>query len=143
MIAGCSLWSLIVQSKGLCFVFAHNYTDYLGDCWLPRNDCWLSVKEKCSGSVKFFWELHESELVDKKSKLQWKEGMSEFEKIGLRHLRETSSAVYNKADICTPKRTITLENKENENLCYDTSPKYICKKPLPNPFLVNQQGKKR
>ncbi|CAG8443086.1 6108_t:CDS:2 [Diversispora eburnea] len=114
MIADCSLWSLIVQSKGLCFVFTHNHTDYLGDC------CFYN-RRKCSGSVKFFWKLHETELIDKKSKLQW---------------------MYNKADICTPKLTITLENKENENLCYDTSPKYICKKPLPTPFLVNQQGKK-
>ncbi|CAG8612790.1 8111_t:CDS:2, partial [Diversispora eburnea] len=125
-------------------------------------------KEKCSRSIKFFWELrdicNESELVDEKSKLQWKEGIFEFEKTGLCHLRETSSAVqekqissytsyekseaqtnnvYDRAEICTPKRAITLKNKENENLCYDTSPKYICKKPLPNPFLVNKQGKKR
>ncbi|CAG8722106.1 4627_t:CDS:2, partial [Acaulospora morrowiae] len=52
--------------------------------------------------------------------------------------------VYSKADICTPKRTIIPEGKgKNEKLLYNTSPKYICKKPLPNPFLVNHQGKKR
>lgn len=90
--------------------------------------------------------------------------MLEFEKTGLRHLQETSSAVqekqilsytsyvssetqtnnvHGKVNIWTPKRTITSEDKEaSENLRYNTSPKYICKVPLPKPFLVNQQGKK-
>ncbi|RIB30533.1 hypothetical protein C2G38_2053599 [Gigaspora rosea] len=90
--------------------------------------------------------------------------MLEFEKTGLRHLQETSSAVqekqissytsyvssetqtnnvYGNVNVCTPKRIITSEDKEaSESLRYDTSPKYICKVPLPNPFLVNQQGKK-
>ncbi|CAG8539578.1 11196_t:CDS:2 [Diversispora eburnea] len=57
-------------------------------------------KEKCSRSIKFFWELqdicNESELVDEKSKLQWKEGIFEFEKTGPCHLRETSYAVQEK-----------------------------------------------
>ncbi|CAG8667005.1 30592_t:CDS:2, partial [Gigaspora margarita] len=129
-------------------------------------------KVECSSIAvevnKTLWNLRniciESEFADEKSKLQWKEGMLEFEKTGLRHLQETSSAVqekqilsytsyvssetqtnnvHGKVNICTPKRTITSEDKEaSENLRYNTSPKYICKVPLPNPFLVNQQGKK-
>ncbi|CAG8507320.1 12584_t:CDS:1, partial [Acaulospora morrowiae] len=52
--------------------------------------------------------------------------------------------VYSKANICTPKQTIILpEGKgKNEKLLYNTLPKYICKKPLPNSFLMKHQGKK-
>ncbi|CAG8721875.1 20537_t:CDS:2 [Dentiscutata erythropus] len=39
--------------------------------------------------------------------------------------------------VCTPDRT--SKNKSSENLGYRTSPKYISKKPLPNPFLVNHE----
>ncbi|CAG8670851.1 21803_t:CDS:10, partial [Gigaspora rosea] len=40
-------------------------------------------------------------------------------------------------DICTPDRT--LRDKPNENSRYHASPKYIRKKPLSNPFLVDQE----
>ncbi|CAI2193800.1 13649_t:CDS:10, partial [Funneliformis geosporum] len=43
----------------------------------------LSVDDKKSNSVKLFWNLEdiimESEIVDEESRLQWKEGMKEFE----------------------------------------------------------------
>ncbi|KAF0477679.1 hypothetical protein F8M41_024237 [Gigaspora margarita] len=102
---------------------------------------------------KTLWNLRniciESELADEKSKLQWKEGMLEFEKTGLRHLQETSSAVQEKqilsytSYVSSETQTNNVKDKEaSENLRYNTSPKYICKVPLPKPFLVNQQGKK-
>ncbi|CAG8477864.1 34077_t:CDS:2, partial [Racocetra persica] len=50
--------------------------------------------------------------------------------------------VHGKTDICTPNQTIILTEKASKNLHYNFSPKYINKKPLPNPFLVNQQEKK-
>jgi len=52
--------------------------------------------------------------------------------------------VYGKDDICTPEQTIKPGDFEgNKNLCYEILPRNIEKKPLPNPFLANQQGKKR
>ncbi|CAG8645730.1 1389_t:CDS:2, partial [Ambispora gerdemannii] len=46
--------------------------------------------------IEFGKTLLESEIVDEEVQLQWKKGMVEFEGIGLRHLKETSSAVQEK-----------------------------------------------
>ncbi|CAG8736790.1 23593_t:CDS:2, partial [Dentiscutata erythropus] len=123
--------------------------------------------DKKSRLIKLFWDLQnicaESELINEKSKLQWKGNMN-LKKTGLCYLKETSSSVqekqisdyksrersktqannvYEKVNICTPKRTIISEDGEaSEDLRYSTSPKHISKKTLPNPFLVNQQVKK-
>jgi len=49
--------------------------------------------------------------------------------------------VYGKGDICQTIKPGDFEG--NENLHYEVSPRNIEKKPLPNPFLANQHGKKR
>ncbi|CAG8641243.1 5411_t:CDS:2 [Funneliformis mosseae] len=53
----------------------------------------------------------ESEIVDERAQLQWKEGMMEFEEIGLSHLKETSSAVQKK-QISTYKRNASKIDEE-------------------------------
>ncbi|RHZ88100.1 hypothetical protein Glove_26g276 [Diversispora epigaea] len=80
------------------------------------------------------------ELVNEKSKLQWKGYLNLkkqdyviFERSYLQEKQISSYTSYEKSE---------TQINNNENLCYDTLPKYICKKSLPNPFLVNQQGKK-
>ncbi|CAG8752445.1 5967_t:CDS:2, partial [Funneliformis caledonium] len=75
----------------------------------------LSVDDKKSSSVKLFWNLEdiimESEVVNERAQLQWKEGMMEFEEIGLSHLKETSSAV-KKKQISTYKRNASKIDEE-------------------------------
>ncbi|RHZ88105.1 hypothetical protein Glove_26g273 [Diversispora epigaea] len=83
---------------------------------------------------------NKSELVNEKSKLQWKgylnlkkQDYAISERSYLQEKQISSYTSYEKSE---------TQINNNENLCYDTLPKYICKKSLPNPFLVNQQGKK-
>ncbi|CAG8566200.1 5665_t:CDS:2, partial [Paraglomus brasilianum] len=74
-------------------LFLKDYYYFVLHLWPRKND-------RNSRSIKLFWDLQviatESKLLDEKSKLQWKEGMLEFEEIGLRHLQGTSSAVQEK-----------------------------------------------
>ncbi|PKY13044.1 hypothetical protein RhiirB3_424778 [Rhizophagus irregularis] len=76
----------------------------------------LSVDDKKSNSVKLFWNLEdiimESEIVDEESRLQWKEGMKEFEGTGLRYLKETSFAVQEK-QISSYKRNVSKIDEES------------------------------
>ncbi|CAB4419588.1 unnamed protein product [Rhizophagus irregularis] len=72
--------------------------------------------DKKSNSVKLFWNLEdiimESEIVDEESRLQWKEGMKEFEGTGLRYLKETSFAVQEK-QISSYKRNVSKIDEES------------------------------
>ncbi|PKC71539.1 hypothetical protein RhiirA1_66531 [Rhizophagus irregularis] len=54
----------------------------------------------------------ESEIVDEESRLQWKEGMKEFEGTGLRYLKETSFAVQEK-QISSYKRNVSKIDEES------------------------------
>ncbi|RHZ63287.1 hypothetical protein Glove_330g50 [Diversispora epigaea] len=107
--------------------------------WDAREEKGGMLEDKKSRSVKLFWDKQdicsESELLNEKSKLQWKEGMVEFEKTGLIHLQKASSAVQekqilsytsykksttqtnnvcNKADFHTPEKKHGLETEEND-----------------------------
>ncbi|CAG8737135.1 18817_t:CDS:2, partial [Acaulospora morrowiae] len=59
-------------------------------------ECSSIVVEINKTLLEFTRHCTESGLVDEKSKLQWKEGMFEFERTGFCHLRETSSSVQEK-----------------------------------------------
>ncbi|GES72852.1 C2H2-type zinc finger transcription factor [Rhizophagus clarus] len=77
-------------------------------------------EDKKSKSVKLFWNLQdvlmESEIIDEKARLQWKEGMVEFEGIGLQHLKEASSAVQEKQILVYKQNTSNERNYEQSIL---------------------------
>ncbi|CAB4434212.1 unnamed protein product [Rhizophagus irregularis] len=52
--------------------------------------------KKVEFGKKLLESTRQSEIINKESELQWKEGMMEFESIGLHRLKETSSAVQEK-----------------------------------------------
>ncbi|CAJ0648490.1 4097_t:CDS:2 [Entrophospora sp. SA101] len=67
--------------------------------------------------------IKESEIVDKKSQLQWKEGLIEFEKTGLHHLKETSYSLQQKLILSytSNKPSYTSTHRSSDDIVY------ICK----------------